>query len=80
MLLEADRRSLLNLLKAGLVTATSMVLLFFFALRTPNLPESVREFVGMILLLPGALVLLPAIAHKGHNIGYGYFYAGALLN
>jgi hypothetical protein len=75
MLIDFERQSLLNMLKAGFISATSMLLLYLFALRAPNLPRFVRLFVGCVLLLPGALVFLSAILHKGHDIGYGYFYA-----
>jgi hypothetical protein len=70
----------LDFAKARLIVAAGMGLVFLIALRVTVLPLPVRTGLGVLLIIPGILIFAPIMLSKGHNIGYGYFYMGAVLN
>jgi hypothetical protein len=78
--MKPKRADYLNFAKSGLIVAAAMGLVFLIALRLPGISDSTREVVGLLVFFPGVLIFEPIMLSKGHNIGYGYFYMGAVLN
>jgi hypothetical protein len=78
--MKFERADYLNFAKAGLIVAAAMGLVFLISLRLPGISDSTREVVGLLVFFPGVLIFAPIMLPKGHNIGYGYFYMGAVLN
>ena len=70
----------LNLAGAGLIVAGTMSVDFLIALRVTVLPLPVRKILDLLLIIPGELVFAPMILSEGHNVWYGYFYIGGVLN
>jgi hypothetical protein len=78
--MKPKRADYLNFAKSGLIVAAAMGLVFLIALRVTVLPLPVRTILGVLLIVPGELIFMPMILSEGHNVWYGYFYIGGVLN